>query len=163
MNKFLCTIVFILSFLPINAQSQNTQVEIQSLIHRVDSLEHELSYLRTDYELNRVSTQLSMFSNEVYNRSIAILLDVYYGNLNKRIWDSYQQYYETCLRKMEVYPKLIEKVKSFCALKLKLSLYSDTEKNALMTSSNVIDAAYDTLESSMNLLKNTIDLYKKAM
>lgn len=52
MNKFLCSLVFVLSFSSVHAQSNDSQKEIQTLVQRVDSLEHELSYLKLTYELN---------------------------------------------------------------------------------------------------------------
>ena len=82
MNKFLCSLVFVLSFSSVHAQSNDSQKEIQTLVQRVDSLEHELSYLKLTYELNTLNSDITMFANEVYTKSIAIQLDLYNRNFN---------------------------------------------------------------------------------
>ena len=57
MNKFLCSLVFVLSFSSVHAQSNDSQKEIQTLVQRVDSLEHELSYLKLTYEFKGGKTK----------------------------------------------------------------------------------------------------------
>ena len=85
MNKFLCSLVFVLSFSSVHAQSNDSQKEIQTLVQRVDSLEHELSYLKLTYELNTLNSDITMFANEVYTKSIAIQLDLYNRNFNSKL------------------------------------------------------------------------------
>ena len=143
MNKFLCSLVFVLSFSSVHAQSNDSQKEIQTLVQRVDSLEHELSYLKLTYELNTLNSDITMFSNEVYTKSIAIQLDLYNRNFNSKLGDAYQQYYETCQRKKQSISELIE------------------AKKTLKASYNVINDAYDSLGKSMELLEIVIDTYNK--
>ena len=112
MNKFLCSLVFVLSFSSVHAQSNDSQKEIQTLVQRVDSLEHELSYLKLTYELNTLNSDITMFANEVYTKSIAIQLDLYNRNFNSKLGDAYQQYYETCQRKKQSISELIEAKKT---------------------------------------------------
>lgn len=94
MRKLLLFFASVLSFISIQAQSQDSQIEVQALVHRVDSLEHELSYLKLTYELYTLNSDIIMFANEVYTRSIAIQLDLYNRNFNSKLGYSYQQYYD---------------------------------------------------------------------
>lgn len=64
MNKFLCSLVFVLSFSSVHAQSNDSQKEIQTLVQRVDSLEHELSYLKLTYELNTLNSDIIQSPNQ---------------------------------------------------------------------------------------------------
>ena len=65
MKKIFCTLlVLVLSIFSVNAQSQNSQEEMQTLVQRVDSLEHELSYLKLTYELNTLNSDMKLFLNE---------------------------------------------------------------------------------------------------
>ena len=95
MRKFLFFLVCGLSSISIQAQSQNSQMEVHALVHRVDSLEHELSYLKLTYELYTLNSDITMFANEVYTKSIAIQLNLYNRNFNSKLGQSYQQYYES--------------------------------------------------------------------
>lgn len=161
MNKLLCFLVFVLSFFSAHAQSQDSREEMQILAQRVDSLEHELSYLKLTYELNTLNSDITMFANEVYTRSIAIQLDLYNQNFNCTLGDSYQRYYESCQRKKQSISELIEAKKTFFTLKVITYPYTESELNTLMASYNVINDAFDTLKSSMDVLKITIDAYNK--
>lgn len=160
-RKFLFFFVSVLPFISIQAQSQESQMEMQALVHRVDSLEHELSYLKLTYELYTLNSDITMFANEVYTKSIAIQLDLYNRNFNSKLGNSYQQYYESCLRKKQSISRLIEAKKKFFTLKVITYPYTESELNTLMAGYNVIDDAYDTLEHSLNMLKITVDAYKE--
>lgn len=164
MRKFIFFFVFVHSFISIQAQqSQDSQMEEQALVQRVDSLEHELSYLKLTYELYTLNSDITMFANEVYTKSIAIQLDLYNRNFNSKLGNAYQQYYESCLDKQQSILNLIEARKKSFALKVIIYPYTESELNVLMASYNVIDDAYGTLEQSMNMLKITIDAYRGLM
>ena len=163
MRKFLFFLVCGLSSISIQAQSQNSQMEVHALVHRVDSLEHELSYLKLTYELYTLNSDITMFANEVYTKSIAIQLNLYNRNFNSKLGQSYQQYYESCLHKKQSIYGLIEAKKKFFILIFITYPYTESEQDTLMASYNVIDDAFDTLEHSMSMLKITIDAYKELM
>lgn len=162
-KKFLFFFVFVLSFISVQAQSQDSKIEVQALVQKVDSLEHELSYLRLTYELYTLNSDIIMFANEVHTKSIEIQLNLYNRNFNSKLGNSYQQYYEVCLRKKQSISDLIEAKKKFFTLKVMTYPYTESELNTLMAGYNVIDDAYNTLEHSMNLLKITVDAYKELM
>ena len=163
MRKFLFFLVCGLSSISIQAQSQNSQMEVHALVHRVDSLEHELSYLKLTYELYTLNSDITMFANEVYTKSIAIQLNLYNRNFNSKLGQPYQQYYESCLPQKQSICGLIEAKKKFFTLKVITYPYTESEQDTLMASYNVIDDAFDTLEHSMSMLKITIDAYKELM
>lgn len=164
MRHFLIiTIVIALSNIFAQAQSTGNQDESQSLIQRVDSLEHELSYLKLTYELSTLNSDIIMFSNEVYTKSISIQLDLYNQNFDRRLGEAYKRYYESCLHRQESFSELIEAKQTFFAVKVLTYPYTELELNTLMASYNVIKDAYNSLESSMNLLKLSIETYQKYM
>ncbi len=108
MSRFIISIVFVLSIISVQAQSLNNQEETQSLVQRVDSLEHELSYLKLTYELGTLNLDITTFSSEVFTRLTAIKLDLYNRNFDNRLEEAYQVYYESCLRKQDSLAELIE-------------------------------------------------------
>lgn len=118
MNKFLCFLIFVLSFFSIHAQSQDSQEKVQILIQRVDSLEHELSYLKLTYELNMLNSDISIFTNEVYSKSIGIQLNLYTRNFDSRLYESYDDYYESCQSKKNQFLNSSKPRKSSSLLRL---------------------------------------------
>ena len=168
MKKILSFLVFVFPFISIQARSQdslpqNPQVEKQTLVQRVDSLEHELSYLKLTYELYTLNSDIKMFANEVDTKSIEIRLDLYNRNFNYKLGDSYKQYYESCQHHQQSIFRLIEARKKFFDLKVMTYPYSESELNTLMASYNVVNEAYDILDRSMKKLKIIIDAYNELM
>lgn len=144
-----------------HAQSQNSQKDVQILAQRVDSLEHELSYLKLTYELNTLNSDITMFANDVYTKSIEIQLNYYNRNFYSALGNSYQRYYESCQHKKQAMSELIETRKMSFQIKVMTYPYTENELKTLNASYNVINYAFDTLETSMDVLKNAIKAYNK--
>lgn len=163
MNKFLCSLVFVLSFFSIHAQSQNSHEEYKNLVQKVDSLEHELSYLKLTYGLNTLKSDMEMFSKDIDTKSIEIQLKLYNRDFNPELGDLYQQYYKKCQRHKKVISEAIEAQKILYTFKVMTYPYSESELKALKISYDLINSTFESLEVSMDVLKATIDLYNESL
>lgn len=168
MRKTLSFLAFVLSFISIQAQSedslsQNTQMEVQTLVQKVDSLEHELSYLNLTYELYTLNSDIQMFANQVQINAIEIRLNIDNRQFNSKLGRVYKRNYEASQQKQQSIFRLIEEKKRFFALKVLTYPYSESELNTLMAHYNVIDGAYDLLEKSMDMLKIATNAYNELM
>lgn len=164
MKKIFYTfLVLVLSIFSINAQSQNSQEKMQTLVQRVDSLEHELSYLKLTYELSTLNSDMTLFSNEIHSKSLEIQLYIYNRNFNSQLGNAYQQYYKSCQEKKQSISELIEAEKTFFVLKVITYPFSESEMNALKAKYKVIDKAYDSLSKSMELFKIVMDAYNESL
>lgn len=160
---FYTLLVLVLSIFSVNAQSQNSQEKMQTLVQRVDSLEHELSYLKLTYELSTLNSDMTLFSNAINIKSLDIQLNLYNRNFNSQLGYAYQRYYKSCQEKKQSISELIEAKKTFFVLKVITYPFSESEMNTLKTSYNVIDNAYKSIETSMELLKIVVDAYNKSL
>ena len=164
MKKIFCTLlVLVLSIFSVNAQSQNSQEKMQTLVQRVDSLEHELSYLKLTYELSTLNSDMTLFTNEINIKSLEIQLNLYTRNFNSQLGYEYQRYYKLCQEHKQSISKLIEAKKTIFVLKVITYPFSESEMNTLKASYNVIDNAYELIGSSMKLLKFVVDAYNKSL
>lgn len=164
MKKIFYTfLVLVLSIFSVNAQSQNSQEKMQTLVQRVDSLEHELSYLKLSYELSTLNSDMTLFSNEIHSKSLEIQLYIYNRNFNSQLGNAYQQYYKSCQEKKQSISELIEAEKTFFVLKVITYPFSESEMNALKAKYKVIDKAYDSLSKSMELFKIVMDAYNESL
>ena len=164
MKKFFYTLlVLVLSIFSVNAQSQNSQEKMQTLVQRVDSLEHELSYLKLTYELSTLNSDMTLFSNAINIKSLDIQLNLYNRNFNSQLGYAYQRYYKSCQERKQSISELIEAKKTFFVLKVITYPFSESEMNTLKTSYNVIDNAYESIETSIELLKIVVDAYNKSL
>lgn len=160
---FYTLLVLVLSIFSVNAQSQNSQEKMQTLVQRVDSLEHELSYLKLTYELSTLNSDMTLFSNAINIKSLDIQLNLYNRNFNSQLGYAYQRYYKSCQERKQSISELIEAKKTFFVLKVITYPFSESEMNTLKTSYNVIDNAYKSIETSMELLKIVVDAYNKSL
>lgn len=159
MKKLLFWCLFALFFCSGFAQSQKQQESNQALVQRIDSLEHELSYLKLSYDLYTLNSDMKMATAEMNAKSLEIRTDVYHRNTGFE--DVYQEYYETCERQKQAFHDLIEAKKEFFMLKVMSYPYSETELKTLKSSYKMIDAAYNTMEGSLKLLKVSVNSYRK--
>ena len=163
MNKFLFSLVLTLLSFPTYARAQNSQEELRTLVQRVDSLEHELSYLKLNYDLKTLNYDINMFANEVYANYIGIKLDLYIRNFDTRLGEVLRQNYKAYKEKQEAISRLIEITKQSFNLKILIYPYSEKELNVLKSGYDTIDTAYDTLKRAMNLLKIVVDAYNESL
>lgn len=160
---FYTLLVLMLSIFSVNAQSQNSQEKMQTLVQRVDSLEHELSYLKLTYGLSTLNSDMTLFSNAIDIKSLEIQLNLYNRNFNSQLGYAYQRYYKACQEKKQSISELIESKKTFFVLKVITYPFSESEVNTLKASYNVIDNAYESIGNSMEILKIVVDAYNKSL
>ena len=160
---FYTLLVLVLSIFSVNAQSQNSQEEMQTLVQRVDSLEHELSYLKLTYELSTLNSDMTLFANEIDINLLEIRLNLYNRNFNSQLGYEYQRYYKSCQEKKQSISKLIEAKKTLFVLKVITYPFSESEMKMLKVSYNMIDNAYESIENSMEVLKIVVDAYNKSL
>lgn len=161
MNKILCTLLLVLSFFSINAQTQVSQEEMQALVQRVDSLEHELAYLRWTYKLDKISSDMTMLCSELKVKFMEIQIDVYHINFNTQLANLNKQYYEGCQERKEAIAELINAVKASLILEFAMHPYTESEKKMLKSNLTVIDKGYVLLNGAMKLLESGIKSYDK--
>lgn len=162
-KRFYALLIFGLSIISVNAQSQNSQEKMQTLVQRVDSLEHELSYLKLTHELSTLNSDMTLFSNEIHTKSLEIQLYLYNRNFNSQLGYVYQLYYKSCQEKKQAISELIETEKTFFVLKVITYPFSESEMNALKAKYKVIDKAYESIGKSMELLKIVMDTYNESL
>lgn len=163
MKRILCSLVILCSVISVCAQSKNACVEMQPMVQKIDSLEHELSFLKLSYELNSLNSDLITFANEVYAKSVDIKLDIYAGNFDLDLGAALKESYISNKNKQEAFQNLIDAKKEFFALKVMTYPFTEGELKTLESAYNVIDAANSSLNSSMEIFKILVDEYRKRM
>ncbi len=159
-NK-LITILFLLFFFASSAkaQSQDNQQQVQALVQKVDSLAHELSYLKLTYEINTLNSDLISFKNEVYTTALEVQINLYTRNYNRSLGRAYRDNYKSCENRRKSFDELIKAKKKMFALMIYTQEYTTNEINVLISSYELIGDILDSLDSSMSLLKNMTDTY----
>lgn len=161
MNKILFSFVFALFSFPTYACAQNSQEELRTLVQRVDSLEHELSYLKLNYDLKTLNYDMDMFVSEVKFHIADIKMDLYHRNFDPQYVDWHKGYYEMCQRRKQSFLEHIKSVKNLFSLKLMVSSYSEDELNVLNSIYEGIDVRYDGVKLVVDYFKALADEYAR--
>lgn len=166
MNRVVISVILALFIFPIQSFSQDKQVkneeaDIITLLQKVDSIEHELSYLKMSYDLNSLISDIGLFATEVYSKYLSIELNISSRNFDRRLGAAYKMYYESCMGKKESIDVSIVSKKKLCMAKCYASYFSKIESDILFASCDVIDKGYNSLEQAMELLKIAIEAYNE--
>ena len=161
MKKYVIIVIFLMSCFSVGAQSQNSQSIVNDLIEKVDSLEHELSYLKLSYEISMFNSDLRIFRSEVNHKAYEIQSNMLNKIFDDELYEAYSKFYNGCLQQQEALMEAREVKKLYFTLKIMTSPFNESEFNILMASYNMIDNEFDTLKTTMDYLKKHIEVYKK--
>lgn len=162
MKKILLLLVFGLFLLSSQAQTQ-TQLEnqVNQLQQKVDSLDHELSYLQLSFKLESFKTELTLFSHDLSILVLEIKANSYNGKLSYSTGELYKENYELQLLKKKAFDNYLKSIKGFFAEKIMSNSYTQTELEALFSDLNVIEKSFDSLDYALKLLKATLKDYTR--
>lgn len=161
MNKILFSFVFALFSFPTYACAQNSQEELRALVQRVDSLEHELSYLKLNYDLKTLNNDITTLTNEVMLKCTELKIDIYHRNFDSKYVDMHKGYYEMYQHQKGAILANVESTKKLFHIKVLICPYSKEEMDVLNAYYDRIDVAYDGLELAIDYFKALADGYAK--
>ena len=161
MKKIFCLLLFVVSFTAVMAQSKNQQEEKPTLEQRVDSLQHELAFLKAKYELEQLNSQMQMYSYGIDIKVNAINIDRARKIFESRLATAFQSDYESFKGLTNALKERVDSTKLFTVLQLMKYSFSDSEVQAVKYQINILDLSLDALEKHLDLYKISLDEYKK--
>lgn len=161
MKNIFCLLLFVVSFTAVMAQSKKQQEEKPALEQRVDSLQHELAFLKAKYELEQLNSQMQMYSYGIDIKVNAINIDRARKIFESRLATAFQSDYESFKGLTNALKERVDSTKLFTVLRLMKYSFSDSEVQALKYQINILDLSLDALEKHLDLYKISLDEYKK--
>lgn len=161
MKNIFCLLLFVVSFTAVMAQSKKQQEEKPALEQRVDSLQHELAFLKAKYELEQLNSQMQMYSYGIDIKVNAINIDRARKIFESRLATAFQSDYESFKGLINALKERVDSTKLFTVLQLMKYSFSDSEVQALKYQINILDLSLDALEKHLDLYKISLDEYKK--
>ena len=159
-------LLFLAAIISMNAAAQNadsleTKVEhVDSLNAKIEKLQHDLDFLSCKYELNKIVTDLSIGKDEVNSYSNAVLINCYHSRFDRRLYKAYQENLYSTRGWYDAIKKQIESTITFVTLKMISSDFSETEKDCIVSSINVIDKAKYSFEQTLDYYETVLDIYR---
>ena len=137
--------------------------EVKELTQKVSSLDHELKFLSLSYDLYRINTDLTLFSEEIRITGNEVKNLIYRDYYKYDIYKSYKDNYDVSMKKLNVFEELIKsaqyKYDAFCTT---YSLY-EVELNNFKGSWGYIKAGYVYLQKTLEMYKIYLDTYEEAL
>lgn len=161
MKKIFCLLLFVVSFTAVMAQSKNQREEKPALEQRVDSLQHELAFLKAKYELDQLNTEIKINACDINTRTNSIEINMTFKNYNIALGRAYQSNYEATEELAEKIKERADSLKLLIVLQLMKYSFSDSETELLKSDIKTLDLGLNSLDKSLDLYKMTINEYKK--
>lgn len=160
MNKIIVAlVVFALSSFAFEIKAQGQKMDIASLTQRIDSLEHEVEFLKVDKQLRSLYTSIYMLNIDAYIMSISIQLDLN-NSFDYELCESYKCTYQSFQRKKDTLSNCVDIEKTYLDLMCLKAQFNEIELEELMIEMDSIYQAKGLLENSMERLKVVIDAYE---
>lgn len=127
MKNIFCLLLFVVSFTAVMAQSKKQQEEKPALEQRVDSLQHELAFLKAKYELEQLNSQMQMYSYGIDIKVNAINIDRARKIFESRLATAFQSDYESFKGLTNALKERVDSTKLFTVLQLMKYSFSDSK------------------------------------
>ena len=168
MKKLFLSVVLLFGALCLWAQSEIPVEGVQteaavadSLSARLGRLQHEYNYLSCDYEIFKLRVELGDLSNMLSSTSNRLVMNMYHGGYNRKLYESSLGEYQSCCEHFETLKKKADVVKAGIFLKGLSSEFTESERNILSLGFNVIDTSIGTVEKALQYYEAALGLYKE--
>ena len=75
MKKLIILLMMFMGVINISAQEINESQKVDSLLYKLDKLQHDYDYFYCESELNRFCNELKIYSNEFYIQATQIMIE----------------------------------------------------------------------------------------
>ena len=143
--------------------SQQTEISIDSLMIRINKLQHNYDCLECKFELQSLIFELKDLSNEISISSNNLLLYYLTSQMDIDFYTSYLGLYNAKVDSFNSSKEKVDMVKVLVSYKMLLSDFSEPELNVISQSFNAIDSLMSLVDQSLQYFKVVIDSYKSKL
>lgn len=163
MKKIIPILILIFFASSAKAQSQDNQQQLQTLVQKVDSLAHELSYLKLNYEINALNSDILTFKNMLNATALEVQMNLFNRNFDSRLGRAYNETYKSCESRRKSIDELVKSMKDTFSLMINTQSYTNKEISVLTSNYDLTEKILVSLDTTMNVLKIVIEAYMDEM
>ncbi len=158
----LMLIVSFVSYFAIETHAETTDdSQVDLLKAKVDSLSHEIAYLKLSNEISTLNTELKLYCYDIESSVKDMKMDIYHNSCEVSLYKSYKELYYAYDIDLESSKKLVEAKRVLFAFMLVNNDYTDSEQDVLLSSWKQTDALYHRAEVELNMMNDILDVYYK--
>lgn len=158
MKKFLLSIILLFPLCITDIKSETHQEQIYNLSHKIESIEHELSYLKLTYELCTLINELNNLRLEVLISINDIQNDYYNRGYDKKMKNTYFKTYDSYKQRVKSMPELISLKKEYFNLMMLSKSFTTSEQELLHGYYNGIDLHFNALNDTIESMKTVLNI-----
>lgn len=143
-----------------NSQTEDLNARIDSLTTKLNQLQHDFDFLDCRYKIDNLRNNISELSMSLEIKSNSITAQSYKGEYYAFLYEAYERYYASNIEQLNTLKSNVEQLKGLLFLKLFTSNFTETERELLKSSINVLDKNVTSAEASLSLFKAALDRYK---
>ena len=141
---------------------KSSSISVDSLIVRLNTLQHNYDFLYCDYELHKVSTELSEFSNTTNISSNSILINYYNSGFDRDLYSTYLGLYNAKTENLKALKEKIGITTLSILDKMLSSNFTEKEIAVIENRFKLIESQMSTAEKALNYFEVVLDIYRKA-
>lgn len=141
-------------------QYDSLQNVVDSLINKVNVLQHNFDFLELSYKLDSQISALNRCANELRISSNGIYISLVDKNIDANLYISYRKSYNASIKLLERHEKSVQTLKSYVNIKMLICSFNANECAVLENSYDTLNASYNAAEAALKYMKTILDIYK---
>lgn len=144
-------------------QYDSLQNIVDSLINKVNVLQHNFDFLELSFKLESKISELNRCLNGLNISANGIYINLVDKNIDADLYISYRENYDSSIKLLETHEKSVKVLKSYLIAKMLICSFNEDERTALLNSYNVLNASYNAAEAALKHMKIILNVYKKRL
>lgn len=163
MKKFLLVFLLFSTSLTLSKvyADVNNVPNIRIGTEKVDSLEHQLDFLKLSYEVYTLNTDLKLFTSDVNSQIKDMKISIYHHDCDRDMYRMYSRMYDAYRENLESTKGLIESKQGLFVAMMISREWSDSELSVLTQSYDMTKGLYHQAELVLDMMKDVLDIYRK--
>ena len=143
--------------------SQQTEIPVDSLMTRINLLQHNYDYLECKFELHDLRYELKDLSHHISINTNSLLLYYYTSQIDTDLYTLYLDLYNSMMNSFNLSKIRVDPVKFMISQKMSESEFTEIERDVISQSFVSIDSLLSYVDQSLQSFKVVIDSYKKKL
>ena len=143
--------------------SQQTEIPVDSLMTRINLLQHNYDYLECKFELHDLRYELKDLSHQISINTNSLLLYYYTSQIDTDLYTLYLDLYNSMMNSFNLSKIRVDPVKFMISQKMSESEFTEIERDVISQSFVSIDSLLSYVDQSLQSFKVVIDSYKKKL
>lgn len=147
---------------PFDSEAQtNTESKIEELSVKIDSLTHQIDYIKMSYEVYVLNTDLKIFTQDVNSQIKDMKMNIYHHDCDRDMYRMYSRMYDAYRDNLESRKELIESKQRLFIVMMISREWSEKELNVLTQSYDMTKGIFHQAELTLDMMKDILDIYHK--